>query len=279
MEPGFSETSFSHALYGEMLRALPTFRAPYFPSTVEEFWIPYDMEWSLSARRSLFIQFKVSEYLDHPRAAQKNRVACPYYRFRLHHSHGSSTQHNLLKHLSDTFPDDVFYVAPMFYQYDEYNDLCVNGGVARSAIAVPIKSMSWFTDSERHCVAYNHAQIAEFSEWRDLGEVAIVADILEELSRQAKLTASADRERQEQTILHLKKVRESLTSTLRKRDIFPKPLDERWDYERLWRWHPWFPPPEEMGVSRQDAIRIIQLAAEVLSVARRYFGAYWIGLG
>jgi hypothetical protein len=78
-----------------MLRALPSFRAPYFPSTIEEFLIPYDMEWSLNARRSLFIQFKVSKYLDHPRAAQKNHVACPYYRFRLHHSHGTSTQHNL----------------------------------------------------------------------------------------------------------------------------------------------------------------------------------------
>ena len=276
MEPGFSETSFSHALYGEMLRALPTFRTPYFPSTVEEFWIPYDMEWSLSARRSLFIQFKVSEYLDHPRAAQKTRVACPYYRFRLHHSRGTSTQHNLLKDLSDTFPGDVLYAAPMFYSYQEYNDLYLGRGIANNSVAVDINSMSWFTDSRRHCVAYNLSQIGEFSDWREIGEVTLVAEILDRLRAQIETGPRLGREWQEQTVAHLKKVHESLIETLRKREIAPELLPDRPDYDRPWR--PWLSFPEEMGASWDDVSRLMQLAGAVRSIARRYFGAYWIGL-
>lgn len=277
MEPGFSETAFSHALYGEILRALPSFRAPYFPSTVEEFWVPYDMDWSLSAQRSLFIQFKVSEYLDHPRAAQKNRVACPYFRFRLHHSHGTSTQHNLLKDLSDTFPGDVLYVAPMFYRYEEYNDLCLGRRIANNSVAVDINSMRWFTDSKRHCVAYNQSQIGEFSEWREIGKVTIVAEILDRLRAQGEIVSRFSHEKQGQTVAHLKKVHESLINTLRKRDIVPEPSHERWpDYKRLWR--PWFPLLEEIGIPWEDVARLLQLANEVRSVARLYFGAYWIGL-
>jgi len=277
VEPGFSETTFSHALYGEMLYGLPSFRAPYFPSTVEEFWFPYDMEWSLTAQRSLFIQFKVSEYLDHPRAAQKSRVRCPYYRFRLHHSHGSSTQHNLLRDLSDTFPGDVLYVAPMFYRYDEYDRLYLGRVIARNSVAIDINSMSWFTDPKPHCVAYNQSQIGEFSDWREIGKVTLVAEILARLRAQSGTGPRFNRENQEQTLTHLKKVRESLVNTLREREIEPEPLPERRSDYMLRRW-PWFPFLEEVGLPWEGVARVLELANEVRSVARRYFGAYWIGL-
>ncbi len=277
MEPGFSETTFSHALYGEMLRVLPSFRAPYFPSTFEEFLVPFDMEWSLNARRSLFIQFKVSEYLDHPRAAQKNRVACPYYRFRLHHSHGTSTQHNLLKDLSGTFPGDVLYVAPMFYRYDEYDHMYEANTIASNSVAVDINSMSWFTDSRRHCVAYNQSQIGEFSEWRDIGKITRVAEILDRLRAQGEAAPTPSSQKHDQTIAHLKNVREALTTILRKQEIATEFVREEWPRDRF-LWPRWFPYLEQMDMPWEGAVRILQLSNEVRSLARRYFGAYWIGL-
>ncbi len=277
MEPGFSETTFSHALYGEMLRVLPSFRAPYFPSTFEEFLVPFDMEWSLNARRSLFIQFKVSEYLDHPRAAQKNRVACPYYRFRLHHSHGTSTQHNLLKDLSDTFPGDVLYVAPMFYRYDEYGHMYEQNTIASNSVAVDINSMSWFTDSKRHCVAYNQSQIGEFSEWRDIGKITRLVETLDRLRVQGEAAPIPNREKQDQTIAHLKKVREALTTILQKQEIVKEVAHEGWPSDRF-SWPRWFPYLDQMDMPREGVVRILELSSEVRRLARSYFGAYWIGL-
>lgn len=253
------------------------FRAPYFPSTVEEFWVPYDMEWSLSVQRSLFIQFKVSEYLDHPRAAQKSRVACPYYRFRLHHSHGTSTQHNLLKDLSGTFPGDVFYVAPMFYTYDDYNDLCVRRNIAANSVAVDVNSMSSFTDAKRHCVAYNERQIGEFSEWKDIGKVTTLSEVMSGLLSERESPAPGfSREEQERTTAYLKKVRDTLISTLRERELIGDVPEREQYYEGPER--RWFPPFEDPGAPWEGIIRVVRLASEVQRIARRYFGALWIGL-
>lgn len=273
MQPGFSETTFSHAVYGEFLRTLHSFHPPFLPSTVEEFYIPFDLEWSFSATRSLFFQFKVSQYLDHPRAKQRADVGCPYFRFYLHQSHGACTQHNLLKDLSDTFPHDVFYVAPLFYTYDEYVQLFRPPNIVNNSVFVDLAPMSVFTDSDRHCVAYNRSRIHECSESHGLGDVVTGQEFLRRFKPDAeKRERLAGADDFAKTLDYLKSTRDSLITILRTRGFAAELLEPpRIDWRRRL-----FPYVE---IGPPDFIyRLVQVATEIDYLSRTFFGALWVGL-
>ncbi len=220
------------------------------------------------------MQFKVSSYFDNRRAQDFADMGGPYFRFRLHHNHGTCTQHNLLKDLSDTFPHDVFYVAPLFYEYADYQVFAATYTVFSHTAMIGIDALRSFTDAASHYVLYNHRlQVRERSESRDVGTAVTGEELLRELEQHFGVNDTrreVDARSLRRTTQYLEKIHGALLQILHQNGIVaigqPEPLD-------MFRGHG--PELEMLGNMRRN----VQLGALINDLARRFFGAVWIGLG
>ena len=119
MKSGFSEFSYGFAVtHGLLLNDPNVVKAPHLPSLIEEGKLGYDVNLEYSGH-TLFLQFKLSDYLVRSNALYWDYYKDPYFRIEVTPNR-ISEQHNLLRQLADE-GEDVFYVAPLFNTVMEFD--------------------------------------------------------------------------------------------------------------------------------------------------------------
>ena len=276
MRPVVSEIGYSHAVYGELLTEIPCASAPYMPTANDEALVPYDLEWPCTILKSLFIQFKVSDYLIGTGSAERPDIVGPYFRFSLHRSFKTCTQHNLLKQLAHDFPGDVHYVAPLFWEYSDFLSYWPLKQILDHTTFLSLDNFSTFTDSDWHRVAFNHSEYWEFSAGRKIGTVVTGRQFVDALKRE--LPDSSKLERQTRTARRSKKNKpadQPLKLLLRDqlKDLLGTLIqilsEQEFEFET--------PNMNRWSDAALDS-EIYRLAATIQSLARTYFDLAWLAI-
>jgi hypothetical protein len=153
MKPAFSEFSYGYALTEELASGVfgPLTGAPIFPSLIAEGALGYDIQLPYVGA-PLFLQFKLSDMLIRPSAAEASAFGLPYFRFHLR-SRKHSAQHDLLQNLQAS-GEEVFYAAPLFFSQDELNQRYASRSVfASTALFEPLDID--LPDDKDHYVAFS----------------------------------------------------------------------------------------------------------------------------
>lgn len=157
MKPDFSEFSYGYAVTEELASSLNArlIGSPIFPSLYEEGQKGggYDVKLPTSGR-ALFLQFKLSDYLERRNAKEcRERVMdVPYYRMHIRPTKHSD-QHNLLLDLENS-GERVFYIAPEFHLPRELNDHYLNKRVIQNSAAFSPKDIGVMPDDDDHYLVF-----------------------------------------------------------------------------------------------------------------------------
>lgn len=160
MRPTISEFSYGFLVTHELLHGVAhgVSIAPIFPSLRDEADLGYDVKIGPSDRL-LFLQFKLSEYLERNNAREADEIALPYYRMALYPARHSN-QHEALLSLNEG-GELVYYAVPRFHTEEEMDDAFSNNSVLqRSAFFTPIE-IGPLPDGDNHYVVFNHSQNAK----------------------------------------------------------------------------------------------------------------------
>lgn len=151
----FSEFSYGFALSHEIASRLKgkLVAAPEFPSLVREGRDGggYDAAIAILGV-PIFLQFKLSEFMQRPTAREWAQFGAPYYRFWLH-APRHSRQHDLLLHLEGR-GNLVFYAAPSFHTITELNAAFLRARVVGTSAFVQPSAIGPVPDSDAHSVAF-----------------------------------------------------------------------------------------------------------------------------
>lgn len=155
MIPDLSEFTYGFALVNELIHWPGTSlsAAPYFPSLTAEGDLGYDVNLDRGGI-PLFIQFKLSEYINSSRVweVKNGKISKPFYRMKLHRRN-KSRQHELMHDL-EVAGHDVFYAAPEFHTLHEMNEACLRRQVqARSRFFIP-SQIGLLPDDRPHHLAF-----------------------------------------------------------------------------------------------------------------------------
>ena len=101
---------------------------------------------------TLFLQFKLSDYLTRRPTKYWDYYNEPYFRFDITPL-SISRQHNLLKCLADR-GEEVFYVAPLFWRSNEFNRAFIDNQISGRSIWLPVKALPRLTDYDPHHVTF-----------------------------------------------------------------------------------------------------------------------------
>jgi hypothetical protein len=161
MHAEFTEATYAFSVVGELMTGgFGVTAVPAFPSQWSEGREGgFDVEVPFVAG-SVFLQFKLSEWMVRTSAQQWNLFHQEYFRFWLH-SPTRSKQHQLLLDLEGT-PADVYYAAPAFRESAELNDHYFGGRVCDNSIAVPPIEIGPLPDTLDHCVCFRTAAGVRF---------------------------------------------------------------------------------------------------------------------
>ena len=157
MSPDFSEFSYGYAVTEELVRAAKAsvIAAPVFPSLQEEGKAGggYDLKLPL-AGRPIFLQFKLSDYLEKKNAKEHRDgvLPVPYYRMHLRPTRYSD-QHNLLLDL-EYAGETVFYIAPEFHRPAELNDFYLRKVVIPHSAAFSPRDIGPLPDDLSHYLVF-----------------------------------------------------------------------------------------------------------------------------
>ena len=155
MKSEFSEYSYGFALTHGLLKGKPTIQvAPHFPSLVEEGNLGYDVRLDRPSL-PLFLQFKLSDYLTRRPAKYWDHYHKPYFRFDITPL-TISRQHNLLKDLANK-GEEVFYVAPLFWQSTDFNRAFRANQIAGRSIWLPVGKLPKLNDDDPHHITFTGA--------------------------------------------------------------------------------------------------------------------------
>lgn len=158
MKPEMSEFSYGYALTSELVHYMGNnvAAAPVFPSLYAEGQKGggYDVKIP-NYGTPVFLQFKLSHFMDHANCKENDTIGRRYYRWHLHPLKRSD-QHNLLLEL-ESGGNTVFYAAPKFHETAELNDYYLNNEIiSRSAFFKP--SDIGLLDDDEHYVVFNDRQ-------------------------------------------------------------------------------------------------------------------------
>ncbi|MCF7981913.1 MAG: hypothetical protein K9K86_08005 [Pseudomonadales bacterium] len=156
MDADFSEFSYGYAVTEELATKNKgsVIGAPRFPSLYEEGKKGgYDVQIPFSGR-AIFLQFKLSNYLERCNAKEhkKGLLNVPYYRMHLRPMRHSD-QHRLLLDL-ETSGETVFYIAPEFHLPSELNSYYLNKTIISNSAAFSPKDIGPLPDNDKHYVVY-----------------------------------------------------------------------------------------------------------------------------
>ena len=152
MKSEFSEFSYGFAVTHGLLKDKPSIDvAPHFPSLVEEGKVGYDLKLGFPGLPT-YLQFKLSDRLTRRPAKYWDNYHEPYFRFDITPL-TVSQQHNLLKDLADS-GEEVFYVAPLFWSANQFNEAFRDSQVAARSMWLPLGQLPSLTDDEPHHVTF-----------------------------------------------------------------------------------------------------------------------------
>ncbi len=156
MHSDFSEFSYSYAVTEELVtkNKAKVIGAPRFPSLYEEGKKGgYDVNIPLSGK-PVFLQFKLSEYLERTNAREcsKGILPVPYYRMHLRPARHSD-QHQLLLDLEKS-GESVFYIAPEFHLLAELNQHYLRKCVIVNSAAFSPLDVGQLPDDDDHYIVF-----------------------------------------------------------------------------------------------------------------------------
>ena len=152
MKSEFSEFSYGFAVTHGLLKDEPSIDvAPHFPSLVEEGKVGYDLKLGFPGLPT-YIQFKLSDRLTRRPAKYWDYYHEPYFRFDIT-PRTVSQQHNLLKDLADN-GEEVFYVAPLFWSTNQFDEVFRDSQIAARSMWLPLGQLPYLTDDEPHHVTF-----------------------------------------------------------------------------------------------------------------------------
>jgi hypothetical protein len=157
VKPVFSEFSYGFALTHELVKRFraAVAGAPTFPSLIEEGRAGgYDVGMPMQGW-TIFLQFKVSQFMKRKTAMHWDEYRHPYYRFPIRPATYSG-QHRFLLELADEASAHlVAYVAPAFHDIEMLNDHFLNERVADNSVWVPVHSIGEIRDNGEHWVIFD----------------------------------------------------------------------------------------------------------------------------
>ncbi|ENU5815649.1 hypothetical protein ACE34P_003249 [Vibrio fluvialis] len=157
MKPDFSEFSYGYAVTEELASSLKAhlIGSPIFPSLYEEGQSGggYDVKLPTSGS-ALFLQFKLSDYLERANAKEHRDglMGVPYYRMHIRPTRHSD-QHNLLLDLERS-GETVFYIAPEFHLPRELNEYYLNRTVIQNSAAFSPMDIGAMPDDDDHYLVF-----------------------------------------------------------------------------------------------------------------------------
>lgn len=155
MKPDISEFSFGFALTHELIAHYGlTSLAPEFPNLRQEGGLGYDVKLS-GGGLPVFLQFKLSEYMNRSSALAAGNVGVPHYRAALRPTRHSKQHSLLLKLEAQGFP--VFYAAPLFHTPSGLDDAFTQRNVvARTAFFRP-QDIGPLPDDRDHSLSFRQS--------------------------------------------------------------------------------------------------------------------------
>ena len=159
MRPLISEFSFGYALTEELVRGRHGLLvgAPIFPTQNQEGREGgYDIHLPFIGM-PIFLQFKLSEYLQRRYAKEWHLFRGPYYRMHLRPLRLSS-QHNLLLEL-ESHRNKVFYVAPEFHTQEELNNFYLSSSIINNVAFFRPSDIGRLPDIYDHYIVYQCGNI------------------------------------------------------------------------------------------------------------------------
>lgn len=159
MRPKLSEFSYGYAITNELVNSYgtPLRAAPVFPSLIAEGRAGggYDLRLDRPGI-PLFLQFKLSDYIKminrRIQEVRENYFQTPFYRMHLRASRDSA-QHRLLLALENQ-GNEVYYVAPAFYEEAEFNRLYFDRDVVSKSVWISPAAIGPLPDDRPHHVAF-----------------------------------------------------------------------------------------------------------------------------
>lgn len=163
MHSDFSEFSYGYAVTEELAtqNKAKIVAAPRFPSLYEEGKTGgYDVKLPM-AGKPVFLQFKLSDYLERRNAKEfrNGTMSAPYYRMHLRPSRHSD-QHQLLLDLENS-GESVFYIAPEFHLPAELNQHYLGKRVVVNSAAFAPSAIGPLPDPDDHYIV--------FEKWKAFG--------------------------------------------------------------------------------------------------------------
>lgn len=153
-DPEFSEFQFAYSVTRELgSNVLKDSWFPHFPTQNQEGDLGYDLSFS-DGISVLLIQYKCSKYLKDGRAKDKHWDCYqdPFYRFKVRTSKSRSNlkQHELLCNQAQNW-NFVYYVAPQFVKWDDYQNFARNETVIDNSIFINCEDApTRFDDKDHH---------------------------------------------------------------------------------------------------------------------------------
>jgi hypothetical protein len=274
---------------GEFSRARFS-RAPYYPSQVLEAWVGFDVECALTSALSMFMQFKVSCWMRNRTSEEYPTIQKQYFRFdilrrQIDATTKTSSQHNLLKYLSEQQYGPVYYVAPLFYSYTDYEKVTTCGNTLANTIFLDFErdGLRYISDDELHRVAFlpDASAAWQCSQPTSIGPGRRGNSILKEIEKYAgqrrdHLQGKLQLQRRSEELGKLKTsliagVREYVDTepTLRGTPDQAYELNAflQREFGQYWGEN----QPDEQTL----AVKTIGLALDIDELSRRYYGSFW----
>lgn len=159
MKPGISEFSYGYAVTEGIVHSRgPLKAAPSFPSLRSEGAMGgFDVKLSLPGS-PLFLQFKLSDCMIGPTAyeAKQRLFTTPFFRMHIR-SQKRSRQHKLLLDLEAT-GKAVYYVAPAFYQEQEFNLAYTRRSILAKSVMISPGAIGQLPDDGNHHISFKNVQ-------------------------------------------------------------------------------------------------------------------------
>lgn len=151
----FGEMQFTFAVLHELMNHLRVrgWTAPFIPTQADENDCGYDARIN-NRYRTLFIQFKRSEYKQRKNAKNWRFYGKPFYQFNLMPI-TKSPQHNILVDMANKNPKfGVYYCAPGFTTNREFYINFNKNEIIKNSIFVEVGRLGKIMDNDNHAVTF-----------------------------------------------------------------------------------------------------------------------------
>jgi hypothetical protein len=161
MRSQISEFSYGYALTEKLVRRRGDLitDAPLFPSLREEGKQGFGYDVKIDLGTTVFIQFKLSEFLNTRRAKEIRKYALnpplklPIYRMKLRSSKYSNQHASLLS--LEKKGESVYYAAPIFHKPKELRDFYLRNQVIENTVFIRPSQIGEITDDKEHDVSFS----------------------------------------------------------------------------------------------------------------------------